>query len=128
MFEIFWFLTDWLFSFVSLAKIKKLPRTVAVATADAADEASVLAFFASFPDIQKVDVFLKSKENRAASTSLDLLIIHDVRAHANYLSIPDYVPREVLSYAELVPVASLRESALWQALVSFSEKSQRFGR
>ena len=128
MLEIFWFLVDWLLSFFSLARINKLPKSVAVATCDLSAEKSILAFFATFPDIEKIQVFVSGRGNRAVVDKLDLLIIHDARAHANFLSIPDFVPREVLSYAELVPVASLRDTALRQALVNFSAKSQRFGR
>lgn len=112
--------------FGSTPTITKVPNTLGLVTNEI-DVAAPMAFFKTFPDIGKICFYCPSM-TYADRTPLDLLIIHDPKASSNYLSVPDRVPREALPYAELIPVASLDNSALSRGLAAFSAKSQRFGR
>jgi len=121
---------DWLLGFFNWffppISIKKVPKNLAVASADF-NASAVFNFFSNFPDIENIEIF-SPKLKEGSGKPLDLLIIHDPQASASFLSIPDFVPRESISYAELIPVGSLQDSALAGALAAFSAKSQRFGR
>ena len=118
------FILYWFAPPPTASKSLKLPKSVAVAGADVS---GVVNFFKNFSEIKTIQVF-SPEEAKVSSDQVDLLVIHDPTAYPNFLSVPDYVPREILSYAELIPVTSLSEKELMGALFSFSSKSQRFGR
>ena len=118
------FIIHWFSPSATTGKSLKLPRSVAVAGTEVS---GVIDFFKNFHEIKTIQVF-SPEESKVSTDQVDLLVIHDPTAYPNFLSIPDYVPREILSYAELIPVTSLSEKELMGALFSFSSKSQRFGR
>ena len=63
-------------------------------------------------------------------STIDMLMIVSSNPHLSdkFITIPDYVPRSAISYAELLIIRDLSERSLEYGVESFTRKSQRFGK